>query len=122
MLDDQRRVPGRLLVAVDLPLRLARRRVEQRRVPVPGVGIANSWNYSNSYCFYTLSGWNPVSSQLWGSQAVNATNLHEIYSGHTGGANVVFGDGSVRFLTTSTSIEVVASLITRAAGDSATLP
>lgn len=83
--------------------------------PGAGDGIANSWNFSNSYCFYTLSGW--TGSALWGSQAVNGTNMHEIYSGHTGGANVVFGDGSVRFLSSSISIEVVASLVTRAAGD-----
>src|SRR5207302_2174384 len=33
-----------------------------------------------------------------GPCAVNCTNDNEIYAFHTGGANIVFGDGSVHFL------------------------
>ncbi len=41
----------------------------------------------------------------------------ETYSFHTGGANAVFGDGSVRFLTASTNVVVYAALVTRAGGE-----
>jgi prepilin-type N-terminal cleavage/methylation domain-containing protein/prepilin-type processing-associated H-X9-DG protein len=41
----------------------------------------------------------------------------EIFAFHTGGANVVMGDGSVRFLTDSTNPIVVASLVSRAGGE-----
>ena len=47
---------------------------------------------------------------------VNCTNSNEIYAFHTGGANIVLGDGSVRFLAASVSIRVVAR-ITRAGGE-----
>jgi prepilin-type N-terminal cleavage/methylation domain-containing protein/prepilin-type processing-associated H-X9-DG protein len=52
-----------------------------------------------------------------GPCAVNCTNADEIYAFHTGGANVLLGDGSVRFLSTSVSIRTVARLITRNGGE-----
>ncbi len=47
----------------------------------------------------------------------NCTNSNETYSFHNGGANAVFGDGSVRFIRASMNIDVYASLITRSGGD-----
>jgi prepilin-type N-terminal cleavage/methylation domain-containing protein/prepilin-type processing-associated H-X9-DG protein len=41
----------------------------------------------------------------------------ETYSFHTGGANALFGDGSVHFLSQSIDIVVYAALITRAGGE-----
>jgi prepilin-type N-terminal cleavage/methylation domain-containing protein/prepilin-type processing-associated H-X9-DG protein len=49
--------------------------------------------------------------------AINCSNNREIYSFHPGGANVVFADGSVRFLKESISIRVLAALVTRAGGE-----
>jgi prepilin-type N-terminal cleavage/methylation domain-containing protein/prepilin-type processing-associated H-X9-DG protein len=49
----------------------------------------------------------------------------QIYSFHPGGANAVYADGSVHFLPQSIAPAVLASLVTRAAGDTvlgATLP
>jgi prepilin-type N-terminal cleavage/methylation domain-containing protein/prepilin-type processing-associated H-X9-DG protein len=40
-----------------------------------------------------------------------------IYAFHTGGANALFGDGSVRFLNANTSISVLAALVTRSSGE-----
>ena len=40
-----------------------------------------------------------------------------IYSQHTGGANAVFGDGSVRFLKQSMSIQTLAAMVTRENGE-----
>ena len=47
----------------------------------------------------------------------NCTNENEMYSFHTNGANILLGDGSVKLLRSSASMEVVASLLTRMAGD-----
>ena len=49
--------------------------------------------------------------------AINCTNDHEVYSFHPRGANAVFADGSVRFLSADTSIRILAALITRAGGE-----
>jgi prepilin-type processing-associated H-X9-DG protein len=48
---------------------------------------------------------------------MNCTNNNEIYAFHSGGANVVFGDGHVQFLRTSTSIAVLSALVTAAGGE-----
>jgi prepilin-type N-terminal cleavage/methylation domain-containing protein/prepilin-type processing-associated H-X9-DG protein len=52
-----------------------------------------------------------------GPCALNCTNDHEVYSFHSGGANAVFADGSVRFLPQGISIRTLAALITRAGGE-----
>jgi prepilin-type processing-associated H-X9-DG protein len=40
-----------------------------------------------------------------------------IYAFHTGGANTLFGDGSVRFLNSNINIATLAALVTRSAGE-----
>ena len=55
---------------------------------------------------------------FWHEQFVNQTNATGIYGFHPGGANVAFADGSVRFLTDSTSPDVLTAMATRADGDS----
>ena len=64
-----------------------------------------------------------ISTNFWWlvfrhEQIVNQTNATGIYGFHPGGANVAFADGSVRFLTDSTSADVLAAMATRAEGDS----
>src|SRR5262249_35130190 len=54
---------------------------------------------------------------FFGTCAVNCTNDREVYSFHTGGANVVFADGSVHFLKADLGIRVFAQLATRAGGE-----
>jgi prepilin-type N-terminal cleavage/methylation domain-containing protein/prepilin-type processing-associated H-X9-DG protein len=48
---------------------------------------------------------------------INATSNNEIYAWHTGGANALFGDGSVHFLKESTAPAVLIALVTRSGGE-----
>ena len=52
-----------------------------------------------------------------GSQVMNCSNNNEIYSFHGAGCNFLFGDGSVRYIADSLSLNTFVSLYTRAAGD-----
>jgi prepilin-type N-terminal cleavage/methylation domain-containing protein/prepilin-type processing-associated H-X9-DG protein len=52
-----------------------------------------------------------------GPYAVNVTNEKNIYSFHPSGANAVFADGSVRFLSQRSPIQLIAALATRAGGE-----
>jgi prepilin-type N-terminal cleavage/methylation domain-containing protein/prepilin-type processing-associated H-X9-DG protein len=51
-------------------------------------------------------------------RVINYTNIYEIYSFHPGGANALFADGSVRFLSATINPAVAAALVTRAGGES----
>jgi prepilin-type N-terminal cleavage/methylation domain-containing protein/prepilin-type processing-associated H-X9-DG protein len=48
---------------------------------------------------------------------MNCTNDSEFYAFHSGGCNVVFADGSVRFLSKSISLTTLSALCTRAGGE-----
>jgi prepilin-type N-terminal cleavage/methylation domain-containing protein len=52
-----------------------------------------------------------------GPCAVNCTNNNELYGFHPAGAQAVMGDGSVRLISKSTPMRVVAQLVTRGARD-----
>jgi prepilin-type N-terminal cleavage/methylation domain-containing protein/prepilin-type processing-associated H-X9-DG protein len=54
-----------------------------------------------------------------GTMKINATNESGFlfYSFHTGGANVAFADGSVRFLREGVRLRTLAELVTRAGGE-----
>jgi prepilin-type N-terminal cleavage/methylation domain-containing protein/prepilin-type processing-associated H-X9-DG protein len=52
---------------------------------------------------------------------INTTSNNEIYSWHTGGANALFGDGSVRFLTEGIPATLMIALVTRAGGETVNL-
>jgi prepilin-type processing-associated H-X9-DG protein len=74
---------------------------------VTGAGWADRQN------LFALHGatWEGTSSP--GPCAINCTNSNEIYSLHSGGANILFADKTVRFLTTDIPIRIVGRLIMR---------
>jgi prepilin-type processing-associated H-X9-DG protein len=41
----------------------------------------------------------------------------DIYSFHTGGANILFADGSVRFVRDSITLNTLAALVTKSGGE-----
>jgi len=59
----------------------------------------------------------PKGASRPGPCAVNCTNAYEVYSFHPSGANTVFADGSVHFLSSRIDIHVFAKLVTRAGGE-----
>src|SRR5262249_28314205 len=74
---------------------------------------------------FFLDGFNPDGIFKPGNLGIKCTNNYcglparnyddgEISSFHTGGANCLFGDGSVRFLQAGISIRTLARLVTRA--------
>jgi prepilin-type N-terminal cleavage/methylation domain-containing protein/prepilin-type processing-associated H-X9-DG protein len=74
-----------------------------------------SWYAFNSGIM--LQGSSPDGTTRPGPCALNCTNERQVYAFHSGGANAVFADGSVRFLEASLSIRVLAALVTRAGGE-----
>jgi prepilin-type N-terminal cleavage/methylation domain-containing protein/prepilin-type processing-associated H-X9-DG protein len=62
-------------------------------------------------------GFNPNTKSRLGLQMVNGQNASEVYSFHSGGANVVFVDGHVSFLRQDITPYVFIPLVTRAHGD-----
>jgi prepilin-type N-terminal cleavage/methylation domain-containing protein/prepilin-type processing-associated H-X9-DG protein len=66
----------------------------------------------------TVTGTDGTGTVNLGPCAMNCNNLNgDIYSFHTGGANIGFADGSVRFVSKSISIVTLASLVTKGGGE-----
>jgi prepilin-type N-terminal cleavage/methylation domain-containing protein/prepilin-type processing-associated H-X9-DG protein len=80
-------------------------------------GESGAW--ANPASDITVTGFDPANLGTTkpltpGPCAVNCTNASEIYAFHTGTANVLMGDGSVRALKARTDVNVVIPLVTRA--------
>jgi prepilin-type N-terminal cleavage/methylation domain-containing protein/prepilin-type processing-associated H-X9-DG protein len=68
----------------------------------------------------TVTGTSADGKSAFGSGpcAMNCNNLQgDIYSFHTGGANICFADGSVHFVRDSIALPVLAALVTKAGGE-----
>jgi hypothetical protein len=65
--------------------------------------------------------WDPAtqvySNAVSGPCAVNCSNVEGVYSFHPGGAQAVFGDGTVRFLPDTLTTRLLARLVTRAGNE-----
>ena len=86
---------------------------------VPGLVVLNSfygdWNVARHA--RGLSGATIAVPNQAGCSAVNIVNENNPYSFHTGGIQVLRGDGSVAFVTQSISTPVFTSLVTRDGGE-----
>ncbi len=110
--------------------------------PPAMLGASWGWGWWDSYdagdvstgmrVTTNLFGSCPVFPQLYGPGARGATidsfvgdpqwcHIHHAWSFHDGGANMLMGDGSVRFFSYSAGA-IMPSLATRSGGESATLP
>jgi prepilin-type processing-associated H-X9-DG protein len=60
---------------------------------------------------FGTAGTDPLTGASGGSLSINGDN-NDTYAFHTGGANLTFGDGSVRFVPNSLNIRFWARLVT----------
>jgi prepilin-type processing-associated H-X9-DG protein len=86
---------------------------QKRTMTATTVGAA----WSSHRSMLAFQGVDPVTFAKPGPCAINCTNQSDVYSFHSGGANVVFADGSVHFLSESIPLYILASLYTRASGE-----
>jgi prepilin-type N-terminal cleavage/methylation domain-containing protein/prepilin-type processing-associated H-X9-DG protein len=99
--------------------------------PMPATDLTldqpGAWGTWLGWCAFQVQGYRnetPATYQMnVGNQpagtdcAVNCNNSQGVYGFHTGGANVAMADGSVRFLSTSTTVAVLMDLATREGGE-----
>jgi prepilin-type N-terminal cleavage/methylation domain-containing protein len=79
--------------------------------------LSESGAWANPGDAIVVSGFNPVTGTIPGPVAVNGANDQNVYAFHTGVAGGLFADGSVRWLSSSTSLDVLIALTTRAGGE-----
>ncbi len=90
--------------------------IQRQLQPAPIPGEGGTWaNPRNGIVSQGFDPANPAAAI--GPCGINCTNFSEIYSFHSGGANVLFADGSVHFMSETAPFYVVASLRTRNAGE-----
>jgi prepilin-type processing-associated H-X9-DG protein len=84
---------------------------------VSGCTLGQDGSWANPGGAIVITGFNPATKSTPGPIAVNGTNSQNVYSFHQGGANVLFADGSARFLNANVSLDVLVMLMTRAGGE-----
>jgi prepilin-type N-terminal cleavage/methylation domain-containing protein/prepilin-type processing-associated H-X9-DG protein len=87
----------------------------QMGVMINNSGTTGSWGNPGNEL--VLDGFSTATSAAPGACGVNCTNDNQIYGFHSGIANAVFADGSVRTLQANTSTSIVIALMTRAGGE-----
>ena len=82
------------------------------------VGTVSNGPWANPNGRIQVGGFDPANpGNATGPCAVNCINDKEIYSFHSGGANILMGDGSVRFLKQTVTLDLILQLLTRARGE-----
>lgn len=102
-----------------------RQKLYFRGKPIPGSTLLDGGLTLNSYYgdhnvarqLRGYAGTDPSNPRLPGCSAINVFNENGLYSFHSGGIQVVLGDGSVQFLSENTATSIFASLITRNGGE-----
>jgi prepilin-type N-terminal cleavage/methylation domain-containing protein/prepilin-type processing-associated H-X9-DG protein len=84
---------------------------------VSGCNLPQDGSWANPDGAIVITGFDAAKKNVPGSIAVNGTNSQNVYSFHQGGANVLFADGSVKFLSASVTLDVLVSLMTRSGGE-----
>ena len=100
-----------------------RQKIYFKGKPTPGTTFTDSGLTLNSgYADYNtarqIRGYSDSTPGTQGCSSINNLNVDGLYSFHSGGVNVLRGDGSVTFLRDSTAPGVLAAMITRSAGES----
>jgi prepilin-type N-terminal cleavage/methylation domain-containing protein/prepilin-type processing-associated H-X9-DG protein len=86
---------------------------------IPGTVSGAGWGDYQSE--YGLDGADfATGAQSPGPCAINCENDNEVYSFHTGGANILLADGSVRFVRSTVPVLTFAALITANGGEAVT--
>jgi prepilin-type N-terminal cleavage/methylation domain-containing protein/prepilin-type processing-associated H-X9-DG protein len=87
----------------------------QDHPPQPAGFRASIGGWAQPNNLINITGWNPAISPptnaFPGPCAVNCDNGEDIYSFHSGGANILMADGAVRFLRATASLNTVALLL-----------
>jgi prepilin-type N-terminal cleavage/methylation domain-containing protein/prepilin-type processing-associated H-X9-DG protein len=73
--------------------------------------------WADPFGYLVMNGSMSGSGLIPGPCAINCTSDNEMFSFHTGGINVAMGDGSVRFVKASLSLNQAAALISKAGGE-----
>jgi prepilin-type N-terminal cleavage/methylation domain-containing protein/prepilin-type processing-associated H-X9-DG protein len=87
----------------------------------PSGGSGAIWADSDNRITVTGTDFTGHTSNMTDGSATCAINCNnqsgDVYSFHTGGANIAFCDGSVRFVSATMPVNVLASLVTKAGGE-----
>src|SRR5205823_1971891 len=79
--------------------------------------LSQTGAWANPDDVLNISGYDPVNKTKPGPVAVNGTNSQNLYSFHSSVCGGLFADGSVRYLSATTSIDALYSLVTRSSGE-----
>ena len=100
-------------------------------MPMPDTDLTldqpGAWGTWVGWCAFTVQGYPTYTLATYPTNlsnipsgtdcAINCNNSQGVFGFHPGGANVAMADGSVRFLSTSTSVQVLMFMTTRDGGE-----